>query len=217
MQSFTFHLQIIGFSKSTRQLKSLILEKREADIPFSPSKSQYAKFLFIAFLAPFLHTDGHPLVTSLFVIPAPVHELKPFLQTFLFISIFYRREVLCSLSVPVRVSCGKSGRILVTRRCPSPIFLAVRLQVAEGRVVVGTNTTYLSNTVNEMFGCNLKSLINWYRVQYAKDVLRRGICRLKDIPFVCGFASKSTFYASFKRCEGITPNHYVSTCKESCD
>ena len=182
MQSFTFHLQIIGFSKSTRQLKSLILEKREADIPFSPSKSQYAQFLFIAFLAPFLHTDGHPLVTSLSAIPVPVHELKPFFQTFLFISIFYRRKVLRSLSVPVRVSCGKSGRILVTRRCPSSIFLAVRLQVAGNRVVVGTNTTYLSNTVNEMFGCNLKSLINWYRVQYAKDVLRRGICRLKDIP-----------------------------------
>lgn len=83
--------------------------------------------------------------------------------------------------------------------------------------IVGTNTTYLSNTVNEMFGCNLKSLINWYRVQYAKEVLRRGICRLKDIPFVCGFASKSTFYASFKRCEGITPNRFMNICRKGCE
>lgn len=82
---------------------------------------------------------------------------------------------------------------------------------------MGTNTTYLSNTVNEMFGCNLKSLINWYRVQYAKEVLRRGICRLKDIPFVCGFVSKSTFYASFKRCEGITPNRFMNICRKGCE
>lgn len=82
----------------------------------------------------------------------------------------------------------------------------------KGGSVMGTNTTYLSNTVNEMFGCNLKTLINWYRVQYAKEMLRRGICRLKDIPFVCGFASKSTFYVSFKRCEGVTPNHFISAC-----
>ena len=61
-----------------------------------------------------------------------------------------------------------------------------------------------------MFGCNLKTLINWYRVQYAKEMLRRGICRLKDIPFVCGFASKST-------CEGITPNHFMSACHKEAD
>ena len=75
---------------------------------------------------------------------------------------------------------------------------------------MGTNTTYLSNTVNEMFGCNLKSLINWYRVQYAKEVLRRGICRLKDIPFVCGFASKSVFYVAFRKVVGMTPLQYIS-------
>ena len=80
---------------------------------------------------------------------------------------------------------------------------------------MGTNTTYLSNTVNEMFGCNLKTLINWYRVQYAKEMLRRGICKLKDIPYVCGFASKSTFYASFKRYEGITPNHFANVHHEA--
>lgn len=76
-------------------------------------------------------------------------------------------------------------------------------------VIVGTNTTYLSNAVNDFFGCNLKSLINWYRVQYAKEILRKHIYRLKDVPFVCGFSSKSTFYVSFKRCEGMTPNQYI--------
>ena len=97
------------------------------------------------------------------------------------------------------------------------VYLDRELSLSKFSSIVGTNTTYLSNTVNEMFGCNLKSLINWYRVQYAKEVLRRGICRLKDIPFVCGFASKSTFYASFKRCEGITPNRFMNICRKGCE
>ncbi len=80
---------------------------------------------------------------------------------------------------------------------------------------MGTNTTYLSNAVNDFFGCNLKTLINWYRVQYAKVVLDKHIYRLKDVPFVCGFSSKSTFYVAFKRCEGMTPNQYLSAPKQT--
>ena len=52
-------------------------------------------------------------------------------------------------------------------------------------IVVGTNTTYLSNAVNQVFHCNVKTLINWYRVQYAKTVLSKKMYSLKDIPFVC--------------------------------
>ena len=84
------------------------------------------------------------------------------------------------------------------------VYLDRELSLSKFSSIVGT-------------GCNLKSLINWYRVQYAKEVLRRGICRLKDIPFVCGFASKSTFYASFKRCEGITPNRFMNICRKGCE
>lgn len=74
---------------------------------------------------------------------------------------------------------------------------------------MGTNTTYLSNAVNQIFGCNLKSLLNWYRVQYAKRMLTCYTYKLKDIPFICGFSSKSTFYVAFRKYEGITPYQYV--------
>lgn len=77
--------------------------------------------------------------------------------------------------------------------------------------VVGTNTTYLSNAVNDFFGCNLKTLINWCRVQHAKEMLALRTCRLKDIPFASGFSSKSTFYVAFKLCEGMTPNQYAAS------
>lgn len=94
------------------------------------------------------------------------------------------------------------------------VYLDRNLSLAKFSSIVGTNTTYLSNAVNDYFGCNLKSLINWYRVQYAKMMLDKRIYRLKDIPYICGFSSKSTFYVAFKRCEGMTPNQYLSTRKE---
>ena len=40
--------------------------------------------------------------------------------------------------------------------------------------VSGTNTTYLSNAVNNYFGCNFKQLLNKYRVEYAKSLLLEG-------------------------------------------
>ena len=89
------------------------------------------------------------------------------------------------------------------------IYLDKNLSLSKFSAIVGTNTTYLSNAVNRLFGCNLRSLLNWYRVQYAKDILLKHTYSLREIPFVCGFSSKSTFYVSFKKCEGITPNQYI--------
>ena len=76
-------------------------------------------------------------------------------------------------------------------------------------IVFGTNTTYLSNTINEYFGCNLKTLLNRYRIEYAKQMLRARKCSIKDLPGLCGFASRSAFYVSFQKMEGTTPLHYM--------
>ena len=40
--------------------------------------------------------------------------------------------------------------------------------------MIETNQTYLSNVVNRYFGCHLKELLNTYRVEYAKELLRSG-------------------------------------------
>lgn len=62
--------------------------------------------------------------------------------------------------------------------------------------------------MNRCFGCNLKYLINWYRVQYAKALLSEARGKARSLPAACGFASKSAFYASFKQMEGMTPLQY---------
>ncbi|MEL0635043.1 AraC family transcriptional regulator, partial [Pseudoalteromonas carrageenovora] len=55
----------------------------------------------------------------------------------------------------------------------------------------------------------LKELINSYRVEYAKELLRNGKCLMKDIPKRCGFASKSAFYSAFKKMTGYRPVEYI--------
>ena len=93
------------------------------------------------------------------------------------------------------------------------VYLDPKLSLTKFCSIVGTNTTYLSNAVNRCFGCNLKYLINWYRVQYAKSLVLGTPGKMRGLPSACGFASKSAFYASFKKIEGLTPIQYVT--KES--
>ena len=89
------------------------------------------------------------------------------------------------------------------------VFLDTHLTLKKLSVVIDTNQTYLSNVVNRYFGCNLKELLNTYRVQYAKELLRSGRYTLEMIPQCSGFASKSAFYVAFKKVTGTSPLHYA--------
>ena len=56
--------------------------------------------------------------------------------------------------------------------------------------------------------CNLKELLNTYRVEYAKELLCSRRCALTELPCSCGFASKSAFYSAFSRIVGVSPLSY---------
>ena len=81
--------------------------------------------------------------------------------------------------------------------------------------MIDTNQTYLSNVVNRYFDCNLKELVNNYRIEYAKELLNVGIYSLDEIPKRCGFASRSPFYATFKKMVGMTPLKYMIKFRQS--
>ena len=90
------------------------------------------------------------------------------------------------------------------------VFLDASLSLRKLSEMLDTNQTYLSNVVNKYFGCNLKELLNGYRVEYAKELLSSGRCALSDLPRRCGFASKSAFYSAFSRMVGVSPLLYQS-------
>jgi len=88
------------------------------------------------------------------------------------------------------------------------VFLDASLSLKKLSGLLETNPTYLSNVVNRYFGCNLKELINRYRVEYAGELLRMGRCPLEEVPQRCGFRSRSAFYAAFGRQTGTSPLVY---------
>ncbi|WP_347280521.1 AraC family transcriptional regulator [uncultured Phocaeicola sp.] len=89
------------------------------------------------------------------------------------------------------------------------VFLDPKLSLNKLSDMIETNQTYLSNVVNRYFGCHLKDLVNTYRVEYAKELLRSGKCPLEELPRRCGFLSRSTFYTSFKKVAGVSPKRYM--------
>ena len=90
------------------------------------------------------------------------------------------------------------------------VFLDPKLSLVKFSSIVGTNTTYLSNAVNNYFGCNFKRLINSYRVVCAKELLDGKDCPVNELFSRCGFASKSVFYVAFRKVVGMTPLQYIS-------
>ena len=89
------------------------------------------------------------------------------------------------------------------------VFLDSELSLKKLSAMIDTNQTYLSNVVNRYFECNLKGLLNRYRVEYAKELLRSGKCLPEELSQRCGFLSRSAFYAAFKKVTGVSPQRYM--------
>lgn len=89
------------------------------------------------------------------------------------------------------------------------LFLRADLSLKLLSRVVGTNTVYLSKTINEGFGCGYSTLVNRYRVEYIiKETLNSG----EDIAAVAqrlGFWSRATFYSVFQQMKNETPQRYI--------
>jgi len=75
-----------------------------------------------------------------------------------------------------------------------------------------TNTSYLSAIINNHFHCNLRSLLNKYRIDKAREMLISNKFKhysMEGISVEVGFKSRSVFYQTFKSITGLTPTLYV--------
>lgn len=71
----------------------------------------------------------------------------------------------------------------------------------------------LSYVLNEHYKKRFTDFINGYRVNYVKQQLRQGRewkqNKIEALGQEAGFASRSTFFAAFKKLEGVTPAAYA--------
>lgn len=74
-----------------------------------------------------------------------------------------------------------------------------------------TNTRYISAVINSRFNTNFQGFINEYRIKEALYIMtdkRYMNMTIEEIGCKVGFANRQSFYASFYRNMGITPNNY---------
>ena len=86
-------------------------------------------------------------------------------------------------------------------------------------VLIGEKYKYLSQTINEIYGCNFNTLLNNYRIREAckriTDTERYGNLTLEALSMSVGFKSRSTFVLQFKRVTGLTPSQYLAEARRS--
>lgn len=73
------------------------------------------------------------------------------------------------------------------------------------------NTRYLSAVINSRFGESFSCLHNKYRIREAMHLLadkKLGNKNIEEISAMVGFANRQSFYASFYKYAGETPNGY---------
>ena len=78
--------------------------------------------------------------------------------------------------------------------------------------LVGSNSKYVSQVINDVYNKNFSNYVNEYRVRLAclrlADGKKYGMYTLNSIAESVGFKSYSTFVAVFRKVTGITPSMY---------
>lgn len=90
----------------------------------------------------------------------------------------------------------------------SPDFTAEQLAT-----MIGSKYKYVSQVINETYGCNFSTFLNEYRIKEAcrriGDRQHYGNLTTEAIAHEVGFKSRTTFIASFKKVTGLTPSEYI--------
>ncbi len=74
---------------------------------------------------------------------------------------------------------------------------------------LGTNTTYISATINGQMGTGFPDYVAGYRIRYAQGLMRKYPSRsMAEIAIEAGFANEKTFFRTFKAKTGETPTEW---------
>lgn len=86
------------------------------------------------------------------------------------------------------------------------------LKVADLAVAIGTTSHSLSYLFNQYLEKNYYDYINEYRVEEFKSLILKdeyAKYTLTAMAEYCGFSSRASFFRTFKKLAGITPNEYI--------
>lgn len=76
---------------------------------------------------------------------------------------------------------------------------------------LGYHEKYLSSSIHALTGMNFRTFLAYYRVNFAKSLLRskdKLSLRISDVAYQCGFFSINSFNRVFREITGMTPKEY---------
>lgn len=81
--------------------------------------------------------------------------------------------------------------------------------------VLPMNRTYLSQFINDTYGCSFYQFVNRYRIEEAQRLMREHPdMRLSDVAARSGFSSRESFARTFSQLTGTSPREWVK-CNNS--
>jgi AraC-like DNA-binding protein len=92
-------------------------------------------------------------------------------------------------------------------------YLNGKLSLKEVAEKMNISTNHLSQVINENLEKSFFDFVNGYRVDLARQKMRDPSNKkytILSLAYDCGFSSKSTFNAIFKKYEGLTPTEFIN-------
>ncbi len=93
-------------------------------------------------------------------------------------------------------------------------YLEGKLALKDVASALEISTNHLSQVINENLDKNFFDFVNGYRVELVKEKMVDPTNKnytLLSLAYDCGFNSKSSFNAIFKKYTGLTPSQYINT------
>ena len=106
-----------------------------------------------------------------------------------------------------------TDEVLIQRICKlleqERLYLNCELKVADIADRLGTNKRYISDCINTQKGITFIQLVNKYRIEYAKRLLKDNPeIKITEVYIKSGFANETSFFRVFKAHTGLTPSQY---------
>lgn len=88
-------------------------------------------------------------------------------------------------------------------------FLNKNLKITDLAREVGSCRTYVSQYINNTYGCPFSDYVNMRRIEYAKQLLQdQPHMKMSTVADASGFSNEQAFYRNFKKLCGMTPSEW---------
>ena len=151
-----------------------------------------------------------------------VNQFSMLAMTFIIQSIAFKlfdQSILLNTKTPDLSDLEKRKQheaLILQRLDQDKVYLDDTLNLQKFSESIDLPQAYVTALINQKYNCSFKKLINQYRLNAAKSMMKKNdptTVKLIDIAYDAGFNNKVSFYRTFKAFEGISPSEYLERLK----